>query len=252
VTAPRFAGLVAVVTGASRGIGLAVAECLVREGARVCLTARKPEPLAAAVAALGGPEHAMAVAGRADDPAHQAEAVERTVATFGSLDLLVNNTGINPVYGPMVELPLDAARKIVEVNCLAALSWVQEAHRGWMRDHGGAVVNVASVAGLRPAPGIGFYGASKAMLLHLTQELALELGPRVRVNAVAPAVVKTTFATALYDGREEEVAAGYPMKRLGLPHDVAGAVTYLLSADAAWVTGQVVTVDGGLTLTGGV
>jgi NAD(P)-dependent dehydrogenase (short-subunit alcohol dehydrogenase family) len=248
----RFSGRTAIVTGASRGIGLAIAERLVADGAKVVITARKQEALDAAVAQLGGPEHAIAVAGRADDVDHQAEVVKHAVETFGSADLLVNNTGINPVYGPMIELDLDAARKIVEVNCLAALSWAQHVHRAWMGEHGGAVVNVSSVAGVRPAPGIGFYGASKAMLIHITQELAVELGPDIRVNAVAPAVVKTRFATKLYEGREEEAAAAYPLKRLGVPEDIGSVVAFLLSDDAAWITGQLLVVDGGVTLTGGV
>ncbi|MGW4532991.1 SDR family oxidoreductase [Nocardia sp. NPDC004340] len=248
----RFEGKTAIVTGASRGIGLGIAQRLVDEGARVVITARKQEALDEAVAALGGPDKALAVAGRADDVAHQAETVKRAVDTFGSADLLVNNTGINPVYGTMMQLDLEAARKIVEVNCLAALSWVQQAYGAWMRDHGGAVVNVSSVAGLKPAPGIGFYGASKAMLTHITQELAVELGPDIRVNAVAPAVVKTKFASALYEGREEAIAATYPLKRLGVPEDIAGVVAFLLSADSAWLTGQLLVVDGGITLTGGV
>lgn len=248
----RFVGRTALITGASRGIGLAIAQRLVEEGARVTITARKQEALDEAVASLGGPEHALAVAGKGDDVEHQAHAVSQTVATFGSLDLLVNNAGINPAYGAMIDLDLDSARKIFEVNCLAALSWTQQAHRAWLGEHGGAVVNVASVAGLRPAPGIGFYGASKAMLNHITAELAVELGPDIRVNAVAPAVVKTRFATALYEGREEEVAAAYPLKRLGIPEDVGSAVAFLLSGDSAWMTGQVLVVDGGVTLTGGV
>ena len=248
----RFEGKVAVVTGASRGIGLAVAERLVAEGARVCITARRQEALNEAVVALGGPDQAIAVAGTADDTQHQADAIKATIGAFGSIDLLVNNTGISPVYGPLVDLDLDAARKTVEVNCLAALSWVQQAHRAWMGEHGGAVVNVSSVAALRPAPGIGFYGASKAMLSHITAELAVELGPGIRVNAVAPAVVKTTFSTALYEGREDQVAAAYPLKRLGRPEDVGSVVAFLLSQDAAWVTGQVIVIDGGVTLTGGV
>lgn len=248
----RFAGKTAIVTGASRGIGLGIAQRLVDEGAKVVITARKQEALDEAVARLGGAGYALGVAGKADDAEHQADAVATAIETFGSVDLLVNNTGINPVYGPMIEIDLQAARKIIEVNCLAALGWTQQAHRAWMGEHGGAVVNVSSVAGIKPAPGIGFYGASKAMLTYITQELAVELGPRLRVNAVAPAVVKTKFATALYEGKEAELAETYPLKRLGVPEDIAGAVAFLLSDDASWVTGQLLVLDGGVTLTGGV
>jgi NAD(P)-dependent dehydrogenase (short-subunit alcohol dehydrogenase family) len=246
-----LAGRVAIVTGASRGIGLGIAHRLVEEGARVCITARKPEALEDAVGTLGGPSRAMGVAGRADDPEHQQEVVRRTVETFGSLDLLVNNAGINPVAGPLIDFDLGAARKTVEVNALAALAWTQAAYRAWMREHGGSVVNISSVSGVKPAPMIGLYGASKAMMISLTETLAVELGPAIRVNAVAPAIVKTAFATPLYEGREDEVAAHYPLRRLGVPEDVAGAVAFLLSDDAAWLTGQTITLDGGVTLSGG-
>ncbi|WP_395108242.1 SDR family oxidoreductase [Actinomadura sp. SCN-SB] len=251
-TGPRgLTGRTAVVTGASRGIGLAIARRLADEGARVCVTGRKADALAEAVEVLGGPEHALAVAGTIGDAAHREEIVERALATFGSVDLLVNNTGINPVHGSLVDLDLEAARKIADVNVVAALAMVQLCHRSWMGTHGGAVVNVASVAGLRPSAGIAFYGASKAMLIHLTKGLALELGPGVRVNAVAPAVVKTRFARALYEGREEDVAGGYPLRRLGVPEDVAAAVAFLLSEEASWMTGHTVVLDGGSTLGGG-
>ncbi|TVZ06949.1 SDR family oxidoreductase [Trebonia kvetii] len=243
---------VAIVTGASRGIGLGVAAELVRQGARVCVTARGAETLAAAVAELGGPEVAIAVPGKADDAAHQAETVATTIETFGRLDMLVNNTGINPVYGPVLGTDPAAAAKILAVNVLAPLAWTRLAVDAWMGEHGGSVVNVSSVAGLRPSPGIGMYGISKAALIRLTTELAVELGPRVRVNAIAPAVVKTKFATALYEGKEEKVAAAYPLKRLGVPEDIAGAVVFLLSDQASWITGQTLVLDGGVTLTGGV
>ncbi|WP_328322463.1 SDR family oxidoreductase [Streptomyces sp. NBC_00388] len=250
-TTARFQGRVALVTGASRGIGLAVAERLVAEGARVCITARSPEPLADAVKALGGPEHAIAVAGKADDPRHQADAVDRAVEAFGRLDVLVNNTGINPVFGPVLDLEESAVRKVFEVNVLAALGWLRQARRAWMGEHGGCAVNMTAVAGLRPAEGIGAYGASKAALIHLTEQLGQELGPLIRVNSVAPAVVKTRFASKLYEDREEEISAGYALKRLGTPQDIAGAVAYLASDDASWVTGQTLAVDGGLGAAGG-
>jgi 3-oxoacyl-[acyl-carrier protein] reductase len=244
----KFAGRTAIVTGASRGIGFGIAQRLVADGARVVLTARKPEPLAEAVAALGGSEHALGVAGRVDDADHQAEVVARAIETFGSADLLVNNAGINPVAGGLLQLDLEAARKTVEVNCFAGIRLVQEVHKAWMAEHGGAIVNVSSVAGLGPTPLIAMYGASKSMLNYITQELAVELGPDVRINAVLPAVVKTQFATLLYEGREQQVAEPYPLKRLGVPEDIAGVVSFLLSDDAGWMTGQLLTVDGGVTV----
>jgi 3-oxoacyl-[acyl-carrier protein] reductase len=245
----RFAGKTALVTGASRGIGLAVAARIVHEGGRVVITARKPEGLADAVTALGGAQVAIAVAGRGDDPEHQAEALERVTREYGRLDVLVNNTGINPAYGPLTEIEESAARKIMDVNVLSALSWSRQALDAGLGANGhGAIVNVASVAGLHPSPGIAYYGVSKAALIGLTTQLAAELAPRVRVNAVAPAVVKTRFASALYERDEAKAAAAYPLGRLGEPEDIGAAVAFLASADAAWLTGQCLVVDGGLGL----
>lgn len=249
----RFEGKVAVVTGASRGIGFAVARRIVDEGGRVVITARGAEALAEAVTKLGGPGRALGIAGRAHDKVHRADVVQRTLETFGRIDVLVNNTGINPVFDAILNIDEAAMTKIFEVNVIAAVGWVREVHNAWMGEHGGSVVNVASLAGQHPSPGIGIYGASKAALINLTQQLAYELAPRrIRVNAVAPGVVKTRFAEALYAENEAKAAAGYPLGRLGEPEDIAAAVAYLASSDASWVTGQVITLDGGKTLRAGV
>jgi NAD(P)-dependent dehydrogenase (short-subunit alcohol dehydrogenase family) len=241
---------VAIVTGASRGIGLGVAQALVERGDRVCITGRNAEPLAEAAASLGA--GAMFVAGKAHDVTHQEETVARVLDAFGRIDYLVNNVGTNPVFGPTIELDSAIMRKILDINLIATFEWTQRVYQAWMHEHGGAVVNISSVAGLRPAPGIGAYGMSKAALIYLTEQLALELGPNVRVNAVAPAVVKTKFARALYEGREDEVIRGYPVGRLGVPEDVGHTVAFLLSDKTGWLTGHTVTLDGGATLVGGV
>ncbi|WP_448655607.1 SDR family oxidoreductase [Microbacterium lacticum] len=236
----RFADTVTIVTGSSRGIGLAIAARLVAEGGRVVLTGRRREPLEAAAAQLG--PAATAVAGAADDPVHRAEVFAHVARTHGRLDHLVNNTGINPVYGPLSSVDVAAARKILEVNVVAALEWSRDAVAAGLTR---SIVNIASVAGVGASPGIGMYGVSKAALINLTAQLAFELAPGIRVNAVAPAVIKTAFARALYEGHEAEVSAAYPLARLGEPDDVAGPVAFLLSADAAWVTGQTLAIDGG-------
>lgn len=248
-------GKSALVSGASRGIGKAVAAELLRRGANVLITARKPEPLeeaAAELRALGHRGEVSALAGNSGDPDSRAAAVGRVVSEFGSLDILINNTGINPVYGSLMDADLEAVRKIFDVNVVAALGYVQEAYKAWMRDHGGAVVNVASVAGLRSTGVIAAYGASKAALIRLTDELAWQLGPNIRVNAVAPGVIKTKFADALYSADEERAASVYPMKRLGAPEDVAQLIGFLVSDEAKWITGETIRVDGGLLSTGGI
>ena len=248
----RCVGRVAIVTGASRGIGLTIARQIVDEGGRVTITGRSRDALEQAAEELGGRERVLAVPGKADDPRHQAEAVAQTISAFGAVDMLVNNAAINPAMGNLLDIDLGAMRKIFDVNVVAVVSWIKHVHEAWMAEHGGSIVSVASVAGLLPAEGIGAYGVSKAALRHLTMQLAHELAPGIRVNAVAPAVVRTRFAVPLYEGKEASVSDRYPLRRIGEPEDVAEAVVYLVSDDASWITGQTIVLDGGLTLGGGV
>ncbi|MFJ7422155.1 SDR family oxidoreductase [Streptomyces uncialis] len=247
----RDSGRVALITGASRGIGYGIAAALVARGDKVCVTGRGEEDLREAVAKLGA-DRAVAVPGRAHDEEHQAVAVERAMEAFGRIDFLINNAGTNPVFGPMADLDLGAARKVYETNVISALGFAQRTWKAWQKDNGGAIVNIASVAGVSASPFIGAYGMSKAAMVNLTLQLAHEFAPGVRVNAIAPAVVRTGFARALYEGREEEVTAAYPLGRLGVPEDIGGAAAFLTSDQADWITGQTLTVDGGLFLNAGV
>ncbi|MFE2282266.1 SDR family oxidoreductase [Streptomyces sp. NPDC059454] len=251
MTAVELSGKVALITGASRGIGYGVAEALVARGDRVCITGRTEDALKEAVEKLGT-DRAVYVAGKAHDEAHQAVAVERAMEAFGRVDYLVNNAGTNPVFGPIADLDLNVARKVFETNVISALGFAQKTWHAWQKDNGGAIVNIASVAGIAPSPFIAAYGVSKAALINLTQQLAHEFAPKVRVNAIAPAVVKTKFAQALYEGREAEAAAGYPLGRLGVPSDIGGAAAFLTSGQSDWVTGQTLVVDGGIFLNAGV
>lgn len=251
MTAVELSGKVALITGASRGIGYGVAEALVARGDRVCITGRTEDTLKEAVEKLGT-DRAVYVAGKAHDEAHQGVAVERAMEAFGRIDYLVNNAGTNPVFGAIADLDLNVARKVFETNVISALGFAQKTWHAWQKDNGGAIVNIASVAGLAPSPFIAAYGVSKAALINLTQQLAHEFAPKVRVNAIAPAVVKTKFAQTLYEGREAEAAAGYPLGRLGVPSDIGGAAAFLTSDQSDWITGQTLVVDGGIFLNAGV
>lgn len=242
----RVDGKVALVTGGSRGIGRAVAARLADAGARVMISARKPEALEEAAAAIaGGGGEVETFAANAGDPQAAEAAVAATVERFGSLDVLVNNAATNPFFGRTIDIDRPRADKTFDVNLQGALAWTQSAYRASMADKGGAVVNVASIGGMAVEPGIGYYNVLKAALIHLTRQLAWELGPAVRVNAVAPGLVKTDFARALWEPHGDAVARRLPLKRIGEPDDVARVVLFLVSDAAGWMTGTTVVVDGG-------
>lgn len=242
----RVDGKVALVTGATRGIGEAIVRELLEAGAKgVVVTGRKPDTLEPLAEELGGT--VVAVAGSVADEAHAHAAVAAAVETFGSCDLLVNNAGTNPAAGTLMDVDLGAVDKTWEINQRAPLLMARAAWHGSMREHGGAIVSIGSVGGLQPSPLIGAYNVSKASVHHLTRQLAHELAPGVRVNAVAAAIVRTRLSEMLWSNDPEAVAAMHPLQRLGEPEDVARAVVFLLSDAASWVTGVVLPVDGGVT-----
>ncbi len=239
-------GKIALVTGASRGIGKAIARAYADAGASVLLSSRKIEALETAAAEIGG--DVDVVVANAGDPDQAAAAVAHCVARFGGVDILVNNAATNPYFGPAIDIDLDRYDKTWDVNVRAPLVWTQLVWRAAMAERGGSVINIASVGGLSVEPGIGIYNGTKAALIHLTKTLAAELAPSVRVNAIAPGLVKTDMARALWEPAEDRIAASMPLARLGEPVDIANAALYLASDLASWVTGHTLVVDGGALL----
>jgi NAD(P)-dependent dehydrogenase (short-subunit alcohol dehydrogenase family) len=237
-------GRVALITGGSRGIGKAIAKRFIEAGASVMIVSRKPEGCKATAEELGGDiDWKAGNASRQED----AEAcTEATLERFGAIDILVNNAGTSPYVGPIIEIDLPRWEKTLQANMTAALIWTQLAWRKYMQEHGGNVVNISSYGGYITSPIIGAYNITKAGLIHMTKQLASELGPQVRVNAVAPGVVRTSFSQLLWDeGRGEEMAARLPLRRLGEPEDVAEAALFLASDASSWITGQTLVSDGG-------
>jgi len=241
---------VAIITGASRGIGSAIADALADRGARVVLSSRKQADLDAEAERINArhPGAAIAVAAHAGNPADLERLVDTTLDRHGRLDILVNNAATNPYFGHTVDAGLGAWDKTFEVNVRGVFALTQLAVHKYLGEHGGVVVNVASVGGLRVAFGLGIYNITKAAVIHLTKQLALELGPRgIRVNAVAPGLVKTRFAEALWGNEEilKRVLESTALGRIGSPEEIGRVVAFLASDDASYMTGEVVVIDGG-------
>ncbi len=241
-------GRTALVTGASRGIGKATAEALAAQGCNVVLASRKQEALdevAAEIRAAHPGVGVLAKAAHVGDADAARACVQAAVEEFGGLDVLVNNAGTNPYFGPMVDLDAARAEKTVQVNQLSIVLWTQLAWKLSMAERGGSIVNVASVGGLLTEHGIGFYNATKAAVIHLTRQFGLELAPTVRVNGVAPGIVRTKLARALWEDNEAEIAKFMPLGRIGEPEDIASAIVFLAGDTASWMTGQTIVIDGG-------
>lgn len=241
-------------TGGSRGIGRATAEALAAAGASVMVSSRKQADLDEVVDAISGAGGvAAAFAANAGEPDAAEACVAATVERFGGIDVLVNNAATNPYMGPAIDIDLGRYDKTWQVNLRGPLVWAQAAVRAGLGGEGrptGVIVNVASVGGMSIEPGIGIYNTTKAALIHLTKVLASELAPRVRVNGIAPGLVKTDMARALWEPNEERIARAMPLGRLGEPTDIAEGVLFLASDLASWITGHTLVVDGGALVAG--
>jgi NAD(P)-dependent dehydrogenase (short-subunit alcohol dehydrogenase family) len=237
------------VTGASRGIGEAIATAIVEQGGDVVLASRKQADLDQVAEKLNGLRSgsALALAAHAGREAELKALVDGALKQRGRIDILVNNAATNPYFGSVIDAELSAWDKTFEVNLRGMFILTQLVWRAWMEEHGGAIVNVASIGGLRPGPGLGVYNITKAGVIMLTRQLARELGGKVRVNAVAPGLIKTHFARALWENEAiyERVVGTNPLGRIGTPEEVAGAVAFLVSDAAGYINGEVLVIDGG-------
>ena len=249
-------GRVAIVTGSSRGIGRAVAEALASHGATVVISSRRLdacEETAAAINAAVGREAAVAIAANISSKDQLRHLVDETKQKFGRIDVLVCNAASNPYFGPMAGISDDQFRKILDNNVLANHWLIQMVAPGMIARRDGSIVIVSSIGGLKGSPMLGAYNVSKAADFQLARNLAVEFGRHnVRVNCIAPGLVRTDFARALWENPDtlKAVTATTPLRRIGEPSEIAGAAVYLASAASSFMTGQTIVVDGGATIAG--
>jgi NAD(P)-dependent dehydrogenase (short-subunit alcohol dehydrogenase family) len=247
-------GKVALVTGSTRGIGLAIARQFAARGARVVISSRKAEACEAAkdaIVAAGG--EALAVPCNIGHKTQLQALVDATLSAYGTIDVLVCNAAINPYYGPLASIPDDAYDKIMNSNVRSNLWLCNMVYPAMTAAGGGAIVIVSSIAGIKGSRLLGAYGLSKAADSQLARNLAVEWGPQnIRVNALAPGVIKTDFAKALYADPETErfVTSQYPLGRLGNVDDISGVAVMLASRAGSFISGQTLVIDGGTTIGG--
>jgi NAD(P)-dependent dehydrogenase (short-subunit alcohol dehydrogenase family) len=246
---------VVIVTGASKGIGAAISENFARKGARVVISSRKQEGLdfvAKTIQENGG--EALAIAAHMGEPEQVKSLVARTIEQWGRVDIIVNNAATNPHFGPLLTADEGQVEKILDVNLKGYFRLCKEVEPIMREQGGGKIINIASIAGLRPATNMGVYSISKAGVLMLTQILAIELGAfNIQVNAIAPGLIKTKFSRALWENEalSQHVEARTPLGRLGEAEDVVGAAVFLASSSSDYITGEVIVIDGGTSLGSG-
>ena len=244
-------GKVAIVTGASRGIGRAIAEVFVREGARVAICGRKQETLDQVATEIG--PRARAIACHVGKPEQIERLIAATARELGPVDILVNNAATNISFGPCLEIDESQFDKMIEINLKSAFRLTQAIAPGMCARGNGSIINIASIAGLRPQRHSLLYSMTKAALIMMTQSFALELGPKgVRVNAIAPGLIQTTLSEYYWKDEEQRNAAlaKQPIARIGQPTDVAEIALLLAGEKGSYITGQTFVVDGGFLLPG--
>lgn len=247
-----FTNHVVLITGGTRGIGYATAREFAKAGAKVAITSRSLESAQAAAAEIEAETsgEVLGIEAHVADADAATSACKQVAERFGAIDVLVNNAGTNPAFGPLIEQSHEALEKTFQVNTLAPIAWAREAvahglGKGSEPGRIASIINVSSIGALTVEPGLGAYNASKAALLHMTRQMACELGPAIRVNSVSPGIVRTKLSEVLWKNHEEAVAANTPMKRIGEPIDVANTILFLASDQASWITGENVVLDGG-------